>query len=216
MRRAIAADFAASARTTRVIVTLDPREPEDHGPWSVVRIGPDEWPGRLLDEARRADYTVVIAPETRGVLADLARGLASTGARSLGCHLNAIELASDKFLLADRLRGRGVPIPEGRIVDLAHGLPPEVSFPAVFKPIDGAGSVDTFLLETPEDLPEAARMMGPGLLQPFHEGVPMSGSFLVDAQGRPWLIGIGRQSIAIEQGRFAYRGGVLPVALPGG
>src|SRR3954464_11565256 len=41
MRRAIARDFA-SLPEVRVVVTLDDRQPDDPGPWTVVRVGPGE------------------------------------------------------------------------------------------------------------------------------------------------------------------------------
>ena len=40
--------------------------------------------------------------------------------------------------------------------------------------------------------------MSQALLQPFIPGVPMSASFLVDGQGRAWLLGVGIQRIAIR------------------
>ena len=42
----------------------------------------------------------------------------------------------------------------------------------------------------------------------------MSASFLVGADGRAWLIGVGRQHIAIENGRFQYGGGTVPANCP--
>ena len=68
MRRALAADFAKLGDDTRVVVTLDARfEPED-GPWTTVAVESGGYPERLLDLARRADYTVLVAPETTGLL----------------------------------------------------------------------------------------------------------------------------------------------------
>ncbi len=86
MRRAIAADFAAlPGPAARVIVTVDPRWPDDPGSWTTIRMGAGDSSRWLADVARQADYTVLIAPETMGVLAGLALGLESAGVRSLGC-----------------------------------------------------------------------------------------------------------------------------------
>ena len=86
--------------------------------------------------------------------------------------------------------------------------------PAVLKPVDGRrGSMDTFYLEGP-DLPEAAQRLSLALLQPFVPGEPMSASFLVSPEGRAWLLGLGRQRIEIQSGRFEYRGGELPADCP--
>jgi predicted ATP-grasp superfamily ATP-dependent carboligase len=81
----------------------------------------------------------------------------------------------------------------------------------VLKPIDGAGAIDTFFLTGPDALPDAARQMPVALLQPFLPGIPMSASFLIDDASVAWLIAMGRQKIAIRDGRFHYEGGILPV-----
>ncbi len=92
-----------------------------------------------------------------------------------------------------------------------RGLPADFSYPAVLKPIDGAGTMDTYLVTEAGACPVPARSMGSALLQPYAQGVPMSASFLVGADGRAHPIAAGRQEIAIEHGRFHYRGGTVPV-----
>jgi len=78
MRRAIAADFAAlPGPGARVVVTVDARWPDDPGPWTTIRMDTGDSNQWLADVARQADYTVLIAPETMGVLAGLAIGLES-------------------------------------------------------------------------------------------------------------------------------------------
>ena len=157
----------------------------------------------------QADYIVVIAPETMGVLSGLATGLENAGARSLGCSARSMGLTGNKARLAAWFQARGIATPACRIVEPVAGLPPDANYPAVLKPVDGAGSVDTYWVAHAGDLPLAALAMPVALLQPFHAGVPMSASFLV-AENRAWLIGIGRQRTAIRGGRFAYQGGLVP------
>src|SRR4051794_41530253 len=72
IRRAIAGDFAALPGV-RVVVTLDARFAEEHGPWTVVRLGPGEEDTAFPRLVTAADHTVLIAPETGGILADRAR-----------------------------------------------------------------------------------------------------------------------------------------------
>ena len=121
-----------------------------------------------------------------------------------------MELTGNKARLADWLQARGIATPSCRTVVPAAGLPPDASYPAVLKPVDGAGSVDTYWVAHAGDLPLTALAMPVALLQPFYAGIPMSASFLV-AEERAWLIGIGRQRTAIRGGRFAYQGGLIPV-----
>jgi tyramine---L-glutamate ligase len=215
MRRAIAAEFAACHEgQARVIVTLDARLDEAPGPWIVARIEPSEAPSRVLDLAREADLTVLIAPETTGILADLTRRIQETGARLLGSGAEAIAMAGDKAALAEYLSARGIETPPCRLVRPCEGLPREADYPAVLKPIDGAGTVDTYFVDSAEGLPPSARQMSHAVLQPYVSGRPMSASFLIDTDGRAWMLGIGEQDIGISGGRFAYRGGRIPARSP--
>jgi predicted ATP-grasp superfamily ATP-dependent carboligase len=213
MRRALAADFAAVAGgTARVIVTLDERLPDDPGPWTIESIAPGQAEDLVPELARAADFTVLVAPETTGILARLTSALQSAGARTLGSLDDAIELTANKERLCRWFEARGIATPPSRTINPSQGLPADVEFPAILKPVDGAGSVDTFYLSDEGSLPEAACMMPLALLQPFVSGIPMSASFLIDVHERGWLIGVGTQHVLVRDGRFEYRGGRLPAS----
>jgi predicted ATP-grasp superfamily ATP-dependent carboligase len=213
MRRAIAGEFAALTEPpVRVLMTLDARLPDEPGPWLIARIAEADHIRQLCKLARAADFTVLIAPETSGILAGLTRALHQVGARSLGSPAEAVELAGDKLRLAARLIALGIDTPPVQRLIPGSGLPADADFPAVLKPVDGAGSVDTFYLADAQSLPETARAMPLALLQRFVPGIPMSASFLVDDGGQAWFIGMGIQRMAICDGRFVYQGGTLPVS----
>jgi tyramine---L-glutamate ligase len=215
MRRAVAADFAslpARGRRVRVTMTLDARMAEEPGPWTVARVdGPDAF-DRVRRLARTTDFTVLIAPETTGVLARQTRELGASGSRLMGATAEAVELTGDKARLAAWLESCGVAHPRTRRIVPALGLPGDFTYPAVLKPIDGAGSLDTYYVRDATSLPAAARAMPEALLQEFVAGRPSSASFLVDTKGQAWLIGIGSQRTAIRDGRFEYLGGSSPAA----
>lgn len=211
MRRAIAADFASlPGHSVRVIVTLDARLPDDPGPWQIARIAVRDEFDRVRELAQAADFTVLVAPETSGILAGLTREFQAAGARLLGSTAAAVELTGDKARLAERLRALGIDTPPARTIDPGLGLPGDTEYPAVLKPVDGTGSIDTFYLSDARSLPAVARRMRTALLQPFVPGEPMSASFLAGEAGRAWLIGVGRQHMEVKNGRFAYRGGTIP------
>lgn len=215
MRRAIARDFAAiNGGRSRVIMTLDARFDDDPGPWEVRRIGGPRRSHFVVQMAREADFTVLVAPEAMGVLRDLTFSIENAGGRVLGSSAGAVDLAGDKLRLAGWLGARGIDTPSSRRVCPSSGLPSDAAYPAVLKPIDGAGSVNTFLIADPAELPREARTLDCAILQSFCPGQPMSASFLVDGRGRPWLVAIGEQHVARNQGRFEYRGGRLPVDTP--
>jgi predicted ATP-grasp superfamily ATP-dependent carboligase len=208
MRRALAEDFAA-VPGVRVLMALDHRLPDEPGPWQVARIGPGEEEAAFARLAAEADWTLCIAPETGGILTDRARTIERVGGRSLGSSPGAIALAGDKLRLGEHLARLGLPTPPGRRVVVEEGLPRDAEYPAVLKPIDGAGSIDTFFLESAEILPAGASAMTEALLQPFVPGEPMSASFLVGPEGEGLLVGIARQRIERRNGRFSHLGGVV-------
>ncbi len=157
MRRAIAADFASlPGEPVRVIVTSDARLPDEPGPWTTAQIAPEEDTERLHDLAREADFTVLIAPETSGILASLTRDLEQAGARLLGSTAEAIELTADKARLGERLQALAIATPPTQTIVPGVGLPTTAIYPAVLKPVDGAGSMDTFYLTDAQSLPERA------------------------------------------------------------
>ncbi len=117
--------------------------------------------------------------------------------------------------MATRLKSAGIDTPPTRIVIPAAGLPADWEYPAVLKPVDGAGSLNTFLVANHNSVPLEAHAMPVAVLQPFVSGEPMSASFLVGDLGEAFLIGIGAQRMAIRDGRFEYLGGMLPVFCPG-
>lgn len=209
MRRAIAADFA-SIPGVRVRMTLDARLPDEPGPWTTLRIGSEQESDEWARHSAQADWTVLIAPETAGTLADCSRTLTLRGGRSLGSTPEAIDLTGDKLRLAVFLGERGFRTPASRRVVPSLPLPEDVPYPAVLKPIDGAGSVDTFWIPGPSLVPDDAKALPEALLQPFLPGIPSSATFLIGSDNKARLIGIGRQRIEIQEGRFVYRGGVLP------
>jgi predicted ATP-grasp superfamily ATP-dependent carboligase len=211
MRRAIAADFSALPGV-HVVVTLDARFTEEPGPWSIIPVGPDEEGATLRRLASAADYTVLIAPETEGILADRSRTVASVGGRSLGSTAEAVAMTGDKLRFVRHLARCGVATPPCRQVTPRLGLPVDFPYPAVLKPIDGAGSQDTYRVRAANACPEAALALPVALLQPLVPGLAHSASFLVGREGSAWLIAAGRQHIALRDDRFVYRGGTVPVA----
>ena len=117
--------------------------------------------------AAEADWTVVIAPETGGILAALCRRAINVGGRLLGCSPGLVELASDKHATAEHLLRAGVPAPRGIPFSLGQPWPTDFPYPAIWKPRDGAGSHGLRFIEhrhTP--VPIADRR--PGRLEEFY------------------------------------------------
>jgi tyramine---L-glutamate ligase len=104
--------------------------------------------------AGEADWSLAIAPEFDRILARTTQRVADAGGRTLNASREFIALASNKHLTSAQLSAAGVPTPHG--VLFAEGemkLPTEFRYPAVLKPVDGAGSQDVLVLSSHRDEP---------------------------------------------------------------
>jgi predicted ATP-grasp superfamily ATP-dependent carboligase len=167
----------------------------------------------FLELACWADYSLIIAPECEGLLETRCRWVLEDGGQLLGPGPEAVRLAGDKLALGVHLRQHGVPTPAA--FPHAAGAA-AVTFPLVVKPRHGAGSLATFLVRTPGELPSClarARAECPAdeiLLQEFAPGRPVSVAFLIGPRQRVPLVPA--EQLLSNDGRFHYLGGRLPLA----
>ncbi len=161
--------------------------------------------------ASQADWTLVIAPEFDGLLANRYRMAQQAGGKLLNASLLCLELAADKQRTCEHLSGCGVPVPRGIALHagtLRQQLPPDFAFwPAVLKDRYGAGSQHVQRLETSADLPDT--MPCDCRLEEYCPGVPVSVALLCGPAQRLALMPC-RQSLS-DDGRFRYQGGCLPL-----
>jgi tyramine---L-glutamate ligase len=171
MLAAVVADFSQVAGETAcgrdsVVTTLDRRlrgcpavarlEERAHVFWVE---SPDRERCLFSELARAAHGTLVIAPETGGILLERRRITDAAGGRFLGPSLEAIWLCGDKLSLFEHLMRHSIPtIPTVRF-DPSAGSD-ELQFPIVVKPRDGAGSVDTVLIRGADEFHEFATKLG--------------------------------------------------------
>lgn len=151
-------------------------------------------------------WHLFIAPETDGVLAGLAEP--RSGGFLLGSSGEALRLTSDKLALADHWRGCGVRTP----ATSAREPTPCEAFPVVWKPRDGAGSTDTFLIRDRFELASALAVRDPNrqmILQEFVPGRAASVAFLCGPREQIPLVPT-LQTLSGD-GRFKYEGGELPI-----
>lgn len=155
-----------------------------------------------------ADWTVVIAPEIDGHLERLSRRVIAGGGRLLGPSPQVIALASDKHRLATHLRACGVPAPEGVLLEASAALPAHFPYPAVLKPVDGAGSLGVHYVHSPSDAPKLdKRLSARWRLEKHCTGTPMSVALLCGPRGAIALPAC--QQRLTTDGRFQYLGGSI-------
>jgi predicted ATP-grasp superfamily ATP-dependent carboligase len=207
---AIAEDIAALPGI-RAVMTLDTRvePPPTRESLEVVPVvSEDETRSRFVELAASCDGTLVIAPETGGILAAAVRAVSGTGGRHLGPSAEAIERASDKLLLPGILEMAGIP-----------GLParawrppgPALGEQIVVKPRRGAGSERVVLLDGSREPPLA--LEGEDLIAtPYMEGIAASVLVIAGPGGSAPLRACAQD--LSTSGDFAYLGGSLPLAAP--
>lgn len=170
---------------------------------------------RFAELAGWAEGTILIAPESELILADLAERVLEVGGVLLSASEELIVLCSDKQLTAEHLRAAGVAVPHGVRISPGARLPRDFTFPAVLKPILGCGSQEVRLVTS---LPaEGNPLPVPARLEVFCPGQAVSVAVLCGSENtaegfvqKLLPLPACRQHLA-EDGTFAYRGGSLPL-----
>jgi tyramine---L-glutamate ligase len=129
------------------------------------------------------DWTIIIAPETGGILAERCRWVESAGGRLLGCSSQLVELLAVKQRTVEHLAAGGVPTPRGQAWSPGEpaAAPP---CPVVVKPHNGAGAAQTFLVQHTRELHTLlANYKAPARIEEYVPGVPCSVSFLCGPRG---------------------------------
>jgi tyramine---L-glutamate ligase len=154
----------------------------------------------------KADHTIVVAPEFDAILAESTARARRANAKLIGSSAEFIRIASNKLLTAERLAAAGVPVPEATLVDAEEErLPRDFMYPAVIKPLDGAGSQHTYLVTNRFNEPPPYPW--PRRLERYVPGTPVSVAFLCGPNHREPLAAC-RQHLT-DDGRLGYLGGSL-------
>jgi hypothetical protein len=224
MLAAVADDFSQAGDDTSVVTTLDRRLRGSRLVASITERAQVTWVESTAEERRlfpefaaASQATLVIAPETRGLLLERRQMTDAAGGRFLGPSPDAIRLCGDKLRFCEHLKTNAIPTVPTMPWDF-FAKSADCAFPIVVKPRDGAGSVNTFLIRDARELQARrdeliARFTGAGsepIVQPFVEGRPLSAAALIDAQAeRVEIFPLGEQRIS-RDGRFHYVGGRIP------
>jgi predicted ATP-grasp superfamily ATP-dependent carboligase len=207
MLSALVEDFSRIA--TEVHVAVDDRFTlPSFNNVEIHPVRPDQplWP-QWMAAARLADRSLIVAPETEGVLAQSVAMLSAAGVTLLNGYGDFLRCASDKLETARVFSVAGVPHP----TTWTHETLPEANRLRarrwVVKPRDGCGAEGIELHPTLE----SARLATVGtthIIQPWIEGRPVSIAAIVEGQDISVLP-------AVQQHFFhdgsAYRGGTGPL-----
>ncbi|MCC7406596.1 MAG: ATP-grasp domain-containing protein [Phycisphaeraceae bacterium] len=159
----------------------------------------------VIDQlAAEADYALVIAPETEGILESWSAKLTAAGARRLGSRPDAVALCADKLGFADAMMRGGVPTPLTRRLNVEA----ELAKPVIVKRRRGAGCEEVYLCRTKGDLSQVP-FGRDWIMQDHAAGAAVSASFILHG-GVPRRLQVCRQVVEGSL-RLHYRGGSVPV-----
>ena len=156
----------------------------------------------------QADVTMLVAPEFDDILLKAARWSIASGGKLISPSPEFVRLAANKQRTCEALAAAGVPVPSGVMLDSDEPLPQGISYPAVVKPMSGAGSQDTYMVSGPYDTPPAYAW--PRRLESYMPGLAASVAVLCGPSGNVVLTPC-KQRIS-EDGRLRYLGGELPLS----
>ena len=170
----------------------------------------------FAEQVRRCDAALVVAPEFDRILEARTSDVRAAGVRCLGSSTDAVRICADKLICNQRLANAGVPAIDTTCVS-DHGPPRTGEFPLVLKPRFGAGSMETWLIESPEAWSQLQGRIGREAFlqmvrQPFVAGRPASVGVLLSAERESPVVLPPTEQHLSEDGRFRYLGGTIPLA----
>jgi tyramine---L-glutamate ligase len=226
MLSGLTADFRAAGQ--EVTVLLDSRIAEFNPPLvadHIVQIESSGEADQTMDQATEtADAAYVVAPEPNHVLQSIVECIETTGTLSLNCRATAIEQASDKAVLGERVRRLGLHFPQTKTFNatdsakkISQTIRRELGFPAVIKPANGAGCSGLSIAQNEK---QTAQAIGKVKLetasttitaQEFIEGIPASVSLITNgAEALPVSLNLQNIAIAAPDENSTYNGGLVP------
>jgi len=133
----------------------------------------------LVAEARSADWTLIVAPETDGILASRAAAVRAAGGRVLAPHEAFLAIAADKQATIDALAAAGVAVPAGRALAACEPVPAGFRMPSVRKDRDGVGGDGLAILRSAT----VAQSQAASRLESFVAGTPFGVAVLCGPGG---------------------------------
>ncbi len=179
MLEALAADAVRDA-SFDVAVLVDPRHTValPAGVRTIANDGSNDI-AALVSAARQADWTVIVAPETDGILLERVAAVRAAGARALNASTTFIAIAADKQATVNALAAAGVPVPAGRALAPGDTVPERFNMPAVCKLRDGVGGEGFSVIQSADGQPIARATR----LEAFVAGEPIGVSCLCGPAG---------------------------------
>ncbi len=152
---------------------------------------------------RLCDFDVFwpIAPETDGVLSDLAKLAVSCSAKMCLSSPGAVAVCSDKLKTIQCLQANNIAVVETAVLSLSYRFTGQK---VVIKPVDGVGCEQSYQLASEQEVFEVMNRLvclEDYIIQPYIEGKAMSLSCLFK-NGRAWLLCCNEQVVRAQNKRL--------------
>jgi hypothetical protein len=228
MLNSLVRDFSQNAGC-EVVTIMEKRLAKHFRPSFASRVSEissrSELDNTLKSAFKEVDATLIVAPETDGVLESITRVAEESGCSLLlGSGSNALQRVSKKDEAVQIARSAGIAVPETMCISvdedprLAFRLARDIGLPIVVKPQEGAGSEGVFVVNSREDLVEALKKMRAGnakrklLLQQYVRGTDASVNVLSSKSGYVVPLAMNRQLVRLKPPSevSGYEGGCTP------
>jgi tyramine---L-glutamate ligase len=230
MLRCVSADLKAAGH--QVTVMLDERisrfNPSLEANCTVPVFSGDEPQNLLLENARKNDAILVIAPETGQILQKLVTSAEQTDKIVLNSTSDAIAAVSGKAQLTDYLQKNGYSTPKTLILKssdeidkLKVAITSQLTLPLVFKPLDGTSCTAISLVKTQEEIAAAIQKIrnqsaNPQfIVQEYVNGLAASVSLISNGK-KAVALSLNKQQITLASAEeeSCYTGGCVPLEHP--
>lgn len=201
MLEALAADAAKDPGLDLAVLVEDGRACALPDGVRRLPVTPSDEVAALVAAARGADWTIVVAPESDGILCDRVRAVRAAGGRVLAPSAGVLALAADKQATIDALADKGLPVPAGRSLVGGESIPSGFRLPAVRKARGGCGCEELAIVRSRDCPPVAVSTR----LEALAEGTPVGVSLICGPRFAVPLP-VMRQSFSGGD-RPSYRGG---------
>ncbi|MCP8317531.1 MAG: ATP-grasp domain-containing protein [archaeon] len=178
---------------------------------------------KFMDLLRDADISLLIAPESEGILAKFLSLSEELDIDSLNCTISSISAVCNKLRLYEKLKENGLSVPKTNKViieeniEKAQKIVENIGFPIIIKPIEGIGCYGLSFVKTFSQLPlaiskikEEART-NTYLIQEFVKGIHASVSLISNGK-KAIPLTLNLQMIALNPPNktSSYIGGIVP------
>lgn len=230
MLRSVTSDFKAAGH--QVTVLLDMRilllNPPLDADCTVPVLSSEEPQKIVADKAAINDAILIIAPETGQILQKLVKTAEATGKTSLNCTSDAIATFSGKAELTDYLQKNGYSTPktlllktDDKTAALKAAITSQLTFPIVFKPLDGTSCNAISRVKAEEEIEAAIQKIkkqsscAQFIVQEYVTGLAASVSLISNGK-KAVAISLNKQQVTLSgpDGESCYEGGCVPLDHP--